>query len=336
MEPIEFPRKVIILKKNKANSYQMVNVKVIDANANPEIIGTSIGAVNAMTSCGDEMKMVMREILGLSPESPDWDKEVKRFWNDVCEYVYGIGKNLEIGFRYDISDPSKQVYIKGDVDKRITGLPESVNTNELLAAYCEKKIREPKSNFYKEMWKYATPLNTEDYLLYRYCQGYRDVANEHNNVNTQAHIRFYIFDEEIANAVVANDAKVRKDVTTTLYGLYTKREELLDVLYAFDSPAVELNDTAQDIAIDKIATDTPVEFLAVAKDKNLQNKAMIFKYIKAGLLIKEPLTNHILDTESRDSLGKDMTETLLWFKTSTNKGAVEEYAKRFKELKTKK
>lgn len=333
---MECPRKVIILKKNKANSYQMVNVKVIDANANPEIIGTSIGAVNAMTSCGEEMKMVMREILGLSPDSPDWDKELKRFWNDVCEYVYGIGKNLEIGFSYDISNPSKQIYIKGDSDKKIVGLPKSITTDELLAEYCEKKIREPKSNFYKEMWKYATPLNTEDYLLYRYCQGYRDVANEHNNVNTQSHIRFYIFDEEIANAVVVNDAKIKREVTTTLSGLYGKPDELLDVLYAFGSPSVDQDETQQYIAIDKIATDTPVEFLATAKDKNLQNKAMILKYVKAGLLTKEPLTNHILDSASRDSLGKDIDETLLWFKTSTNGGAVEEYAKRFKEMKTKK
>ena len=329
----DISRKVIILKKNKTNSYQMANVKVIDANSNPEIIGTSISAVNAMTSSGEEMKMVMRPILGLSPDSPDWDKAVKNFWNDVCEYIYGIGKEIEIGFSYDISDESKQLYIKGDTLKSIVGLPITIKTDEQLATYCEAKLREPKSTFYKEMWKYATPLVLEDYLLYRYCMGYRDVANDHNNVNTQPHIRFYIFDDEVAKKIVAADAKVKKDVTIALYGLYSDRDALLDVLYAFESSAVSETEVDQDIAIEKYAHDVPVEFLAFVNDKNLTNKAMIYKYIRAGILSKTPLSTHILDSDSKDPLGKDFDETLLWFKTPTNAGTVDAYAKRFKELK---
>jgi len=321
----EISRKVTLLKKNKNNSFQMANVKVIDANGNPEIIGTTVSAVAAMTSNDEEMKMVLPEIMGISPTSPDWQKEVKNYWNSICVYVTGSGKSLEIGFNYDFHDETRTKYIT------LTGAKDE----DGLIQYCETKLAKDPT-FYKMMYRYATPLNKEDYLLYRYCMGYRDVANHHNNVDTHQHIRLYIFDEEVQKKIVAQDSLIKRESIIKLSELYGKRDALLDVLYVFESDAVTQDETAQDIAIELIASGTPVEFLATVKDKNITNKAMIQKYIRAGILKKVPLGTTILDNESGDPIGKDLDETLLWFKTPTNSGTVADYAKRFKELKTNK
>lgn len=320
----EVSKKVILLKKNKANSYQLANVKVMETNANPEIIGTSLSAVNTMTACEEEMQMIMPDIIGVGPTSPEWKAKVKDYWNSICVPVTGGGKDLEIGFKVDVKDKKKKAFI--DL------LPEpDRKSDEALANYINREL-EKDLKFYADIYMYATPIVPVDYLLYRYCMGYRDVANNHNNVDTHPHIRLYIFDQEVANKVIAKDASVKREVTGKLAELYNKRELLLDVLYAFESDSVTQGETQQDIAIDRIATDTPVEFLATVKDKNLTNKAMIQKYIKAGILNKVPLTTHILDGETKEVLGEDMDRTLLWFNTKTNDGTVADYAKRFKEL----
>ena len=323
----EISRKVTLLKKNKNNSFQMANVKVIDANGNPEIIGTTVTAVAAMTSNDEEMKMVLPELIGISENSPDWAKEVKNYWNSICVYVTGAGKQLEIGFTYDFddSDPRRAKYITN----------AGVKDEDGLITYCNAKLTKDPT-FYKFMYRYATPLNKEDYLLYRYCMGYRDVANHHNNVDTHAHIRIYIFDEEVQKRIVAEDSKIKRESIIKLSELYSKRDALLDVLYVFESDAVTQDETSQDIAIELIASGTPVEFLATVKDKNITNKAMIQKYIRAGILKKVPLGTTILDGDSGDPIGKDLDEALLWIKTPTNAGTVADYAKRFKELKTNK
>lgn len=321
----EITRKVTILKRNKNNSFQMANVKVIDANGNPEIIGTTVTAVATMTANNEEMKMVLPDIIGVSKDSPDWNAKVKDYWNSLCVYVTGAGKQLEIGFSYDYEDETRTKFITATAAKDEDG----------LIKYCEDKLAKDPT-FYKFMYRYAKPLNAEDYLLYRYCMGYRDVANHHNNVDTHAHIRLYIFDDEVQKRIVAEDSKIKRESIIKLSELYSKREALLDVLYVFESDAVTQDETAQDIAIELIASGTPVEFLTTVKDKNITNKAMIQKYIRAGILKKVPLGTTILDGDSGDPIGKDLDETLLWIKTPTNAGTVADYAKRFKEMKTNK
>jgi len=197
-------KKVTILWRLFNDPFAQANKEQFINQSNPRKIGSSISAVNNLLANGDELKVLMRTVLGVDPNSnsSNWDKIVRNYWDSLSVDVHPNGKNLEIGFIYDLDDPERKSSIaklKNDV--------KSINNDTALKDYVTGFSKEGRPNVPdNKKYLYAQPINPQDWLLYRYCvgidgKGYRDVANDLKSVENSPHIRFYIFDEEIAKTL---------------------------------------------------------------------------------------------------------------------------------------
>lgn len=359
---------VYIYWKNTVSTYAKLNSEYI-APA-PRLIGGSISAVDAMLANGEEQRVLMPTVLGIGANSNDFNTKLANYWNNISVEILSEGRKLEIGFMYDIQSSSKKEYIDS-INKTITKEKDKLATDEDLFEYIEGKLKNVYSDFERqyaeaskitdertrnssintlyrnkyikiieieaERYKLGNPINTFDYIVYRYCLVYRDVANEVRLSDKSPNIRFYLHSEKdielhkkeqkaLQNNRIQSFIKATKDV-----------QSMNNVLFALGlgNNLNGMDESDKYVMLEdysKNSTNT-AKFIAVVNDENLLTIAMIEKYVQSNLLYKVTNTSIITDYLDRGKIiGNTMDETIEYFKSDENKATVSEYINRFKAL----
>lgn len=183
-------RKTLLNWVLSSTAFEAINVKSLVALSRP--LGTSVSAVNKMLSYGEEMKMLLPDILGSTPESTssNWDSLVANYWHNFGIDVPQTGQSFDIGFNFDLTDYKREKHInaliesaklkvkkakKEDAKDGEEGFEDVLTTSDELEAifadYVMTKIPE------ELKFRYGTPNNVADYLAWRYCLVSSAVAN---------------------------------------------------------------------------------------------------------------------------------------------------------------
>lgn len=339
---LEKSKKVTIMWRLFTDAFQQANKDQFIDKAYPRKIGSSISAVNNLLVNGDELKTLMPIILGVDPKSnsSNWDKLVKNYWDSLSVDVYSNGLDLEIGFKYDMTDKSR----KEDI-ANLQKDNKDITNEESLAEFVEGNKKDGTPNVKdNEKWKYAAPLNNQDWLLYRYCvgvdgKGYRRVSNSMSTIEHSPVIDFYIYDESIANKARKKTYETQHNALIKYVEIVSKRDVVDDLLLVFGQTIVGKDDMDKDMALDAIVRSRPAEFLQYSADANLKIKARIEKYINANVLKRLPGTSLIVDYNQSDVIiGNNMAEAVTFFSpdNTATKAAVSEYSLKYKASNTKK
>lgn len=358
-------KKIWIYWKNIDSSYAYANRKVLVEP--PRKIGSSISSVNKILSNTEEQKNLMADIISISPNSPNWNELLKYYWDSISEEIPESGRKLEVGFTYDIDAQDKANYIKS-INSNITSDKAKIKSDNDLKSYIDNRLDKIINSFnlmikdankltndkardtaiseaYKfkhtsiikvesERYKVGTPINAVDYMLYRYCLVYRDVANEFTLVNKSPNIRFYLHSEADIKRYKELKRKSENSRMSAYLDIIKNVSKVENVLYAMGfADEIPEDDIDKYTFLDEKSKENSNKFIRVATNKNLEQLGLIEKYIKFNIINRLPGSQVIVDsTDPTKVIGNTINEVVSWFNNDKNAATVSEYALKFKNL----
>lgn len=325
-------RSVTVALVNTSSLYRKVNSKTLPKRQCS--IGSSVNSSRILSSNKEEIETYFPHILGIASNNPEFITRVKLYLANIQIYVDELGVTFDTSFRY--RRKADYFAVKAE-EEAIEDKYSKVNRQDSKALKEAMKIRIDELNALESRkHKYGSPLNFSDYIAYRHCLLYPDVAKDLAFINSDPNIRFYIKDDnkekeainKLRNAVV----KAKKNYVELL-GDDNKFEAVYvqycvqNKLPIFDGLSKDI--TERQIELDTFSTQEPVLFNKLCEDKDIAIKGLIEKLVSTGELYRISNTQNIT-TAAGDFIGANMKEAITWFKNPNNVAAVEGYKNKLK------
>lgn len=330
--PYTDKRSVTIAPVQQFSAYRRANIKSMPPRRN--IIGSSISSTRILSSNKDEVEKYFPQIIGMSPNNPEFVTRVKAYLSNISFNVQDAGSTLNVSFTYD----KKKDYltIKEKEDK-INAKREAVARNNTAAIKEAVKIWTQEINDLEtEKAKYGHPDNIEEYLLYRHCLLYRDIAKDISLINSDSSLRFYIKDEnkeaERAKRLIDERRKAMRNFLA-LEASDKKRNAVFIQMTVNNggniAEAMLKTPDQQVSALMAYLNDSPDKFNDLFDDKNVEMKSFIEALIARGELIR-PEYNQQISTADGTFIGSNMNEAVAYFNNPTNKPVLEAMQNKYK------
>lgn len=324
-------RKVIISPVRNYSLYRNVNALALGT---PKlVIGSSVTSSRVLSSNKEEVEAYFPALLGLNPTHPNFMSRVKA-WLSNIRFVVSDNSALDTTFIYNhYSDYKRIKSIEDDINKEYDDA-DKVVLDKLENALKRKITR--LNDLEASKATLGSPRNIEEYLIYRHCLLYKDVAKDTALLNSDPTIRFYIRDEQkekereekllrarqtaMRNYVelLGDDAKfnsiyvqccVSQNFNLTEYGLKTKSEK-------------------EKILLD-YSNDRPDKFNKLCSDKNVITKSFIEVLIARGELNRSEHNQNIY-TSDGEFIAANIKEAVVYFNNPENKDIKISYENKLK------
>lgn len=319
-EPYFEDRYIVIALVSSFSLYRKANDTSLEERN--EYIGSSVRSSRTLASNKGEVEAYFPNLIGVSPTNENFVRRVKEYLNNIQVKVDKLGKRLNISFHYY---HVKDYYRFKNAEEAIDAEFAAVNRGDSTALDKAIENRIIKLNALEsEKYRYGYPDNVADYLLYRHCLLYSDVAKDTAIINNKPNIRFYFRDEQKEKEL---EAKKRLEVNNAKRNFVniTANDKLFDDVYAayciFTNrpliPSLAEDRVLKENNLDYFASQEPARFNKMCTDRDISLKAMIEKLIAYGILIRYPHSQNIV-SGAGDFIGANMKEALAWFKNPDN------------------
>ena len=301
-----------------------------------DYIGSSLKSSRMLSSNKQEVEAYFPNIVGVSPNDPSFVQRVKQWINNIRVAVDELGTTLDISFNYNTKkdyltfkkeeDKIEDEYLNAD-KSTLTNLKEALNIKITKLHDMESK-------------KYAvgSPLDVNQYLIYRHCLLYNDIAKDIALVNSMPNIRFYFKDDK------REAEKLKKYRTEVLkakanFVKCSENDNLFEAVYvqycALNNrpimPSLAKDRIEKEMELDKFSSDEPIKFNAICTDKDIELKATIEKLISKGELIRS-LYNQNISSPTGEFIGSNIKEAVAYFKDPNNTSIVNAYYNKLKNI----
>ena len=330
--PYTDKRTVTIAPVQQFSAYRRANIKSMPPRRN--IIGSSISSTRILSSNKDEVEKYFPQIIGISPNNPEFVTRVKAYLSNISFNVQDAGSTLNISFTYD----KKKDYLAiKEKEEKINSKRESVARNNTAAIKEAVKVWTQEINdLESEKAKYGHPDNIEEYLLYRHCLLYRDVAKDISLINSDSSLRFYIRDEnkeaERAKRLVDERRKAMRNFLALESSDKKRNAVFIQMTVNNGGNIAEAMMKTPDQQVSALMTylnDSPDKFNDLFEDKNVEMKSFIEALIARGELIR-PEYNQQISTADGTFIGSNMNEAVAYFNNPTNKPVLEAMQNKYK------
>ena len=330
--PYTDKRTVTIAPVQQFSAYRRANIKSMPPRRN--IIGSSISSTRILSSNKDEVEKYFPQIIGISPNNPEFVTRVKAYLSNISFNVQDAGSTLNISFTYD----KKKDYLTiKEKEEKINAKRESVARNNTAAIKEAVKVWTQEINdLESEKAKYGHPDNIEEYLLYRHCLLYRDVAKDISLINSDSSLRFYIRDEnkeaERAKRLVDERRKAMRNFLALESSDKKRNAVFIQMTVNNGGNIAEAMLKTPDQQVSALMTylnDSPDKFNDLFEDKNVEMKSFIESLIARGELIR-PEYNQQISTADGTFIGSNMNEAVAYFNNPTNKPVLEAMQNKYK------
>ena len=330
--PYTDKRTVTIAPVQQFSAYRRANIKSMPPRRN--IIGSSISSTRILSSNKDEVEKYFPQIIGISPNNPEFVTRVKAYLSNISFNVQDAGSTLNISFTYD----KKKDYLTiKEKEEKINAKRESVARNNTAAIKEAVKVWTQEINdLESEKAKYGHPDNIEEYLLYRHCLLYRDVAKDISLINSDSSLRFYIKDEnkeaERAKRLVDERRKAMRNFLALEASDKKRNAVFIQMTVNNGGNIAEAMMKTPDQQVSALMTylnDSPDKFNDLFEDKNVEMKSFIEALIARGELIR-PEYNQQISTADGTFIGSNMNEAVAYFNNPTNKPVLEAMQNKYK------
>lgn len=331
-EPYTEERSVTIALVKNYSLYRRVNDKTLPKRR--DYIGGSVSASRILSANKDEVETYFPNIVGLAPNNENFITRVKQYLNNIRIPVDELGKTFNVSFFYN----KKADYYKiKKEEEKIEDAYLKANrqdTSKLKAALKEKISRLNVLEGTK--CKLGHPIDVEEYLMYRHCLLYNDVAKDVALINSDPSIRFYFKDNQ-KEADKLKKFRIELNKAKVNYVQCLGDDDLFDAIYiqyCVINGLPIISSLAEDIIerqnkLDKFSTEEPVKFNKLCSDKNVRLMAVIEKLIARGELVRSEFNQNITTVDG-EFIGANMKEAVAWFNNPNNSSVVNAFHNRLK------
>jgi len=312
--------------------YRKVNDKVLQKRV--DYIGSSVSSSRILSANKKEIETYFPNIVGVAPNNETFITRVKQYLNNIRIRVDELGKTFNTSFHY--YKYSSYKYIRKEENRIETRYQKADKTNI-------KKLREALNERITQLnalesskCELGYPINVDDYLMYRHCMLYRDIAKDIALVNTDANIRFYFQDDakeeekrrSQRNAITTAKSYFVKCIAEPAFfqAVYVQYCALngLPIVASLSESTID-----QENKLDRFSTEEPVKFNKICSNKNLYTISTIEMLISRGDLVRSQYNQNITTT-SGEFVGANMNEAVVWFKNPANSAKVHAYQTKLK------
>ena len=327
-------RSVTISLVKNYSMYRKANDKVLPKRK--DFIGSSVSSSRILASNKKEVEAYFPNLVGVAANEMSFITRVKKYLNNISVSVDELGRTFDISFHYN----HKRDYyrIKAEEDK-IEAEYQKVNRQNIKELKDALKLKITKLNALESTkHEYGYPLNVEEYLMYRHCLLYRDVAKDVALINSDQSIRFYFKDDQKENEkrrkyrMEVNKAKanyVACLADNTLFDAIYVQYCVMNNLPVISSLAEDRLE--REIKLDKFSSDEPVKFNRIFNNKDAKLIATIETLIARGELIRSQYNQNIT-TPDGDFIGANIGEAVAYFKNPENTSIVNAYYSKLKNI----
>ena len=324
-------RPIDLVSKLNPEVFKLINKDVFGTTDEP--LGSTQGAVTRILSPQYEvmLKKLMPTIITTNSNDPTWYKKIKNYWDSFGIKVPIGGRRLETGFTFDINDSERKVDIK-DIIKISSVNSIKIETDEQLRDYISSKVDE------FDKFKYASPINIEQYLIWVFLLGHHRVAKHAQAVEKTTKIEFVLIDPREIEDLKRTQHSLSIEATKKYLEIIQDRNIIRDILYVDGVDASLLDDLDADAKVKQIVDTSPKKFLSIVNDKAGNIKARIERYCIAGVLNRLANSSIIVDTNDNSIVvGNTLDEAVIFFgsETADKVAKVKEFKARYQQLKIK-
>ena len=327
-------RNVTIMLVKNYSLYRKANDKVLAKRK--DFIGSSIYASRILSANKEEVDTYFPNIIGLSPADPNFITRVKQYLNNIRVSVDELGRSFDISFHYY---HKKDYYHIKKEEERIEKIYQNTNRQDITKLRAALKEKITKLNALESTkCKLGYPINVDDYLMYRHCLLYNDVAKDIAFVNTDSNIRFYFKDDQ-KEAEKLRKFRLEVNKAKSNYVSCLADNSLFDAVYTQfcvvnNMPVISSlaeNRLDREIKLDKFSIEEPVKFNKIFNNKDVKLIANIELLIARGELIRSQYNQNITSPDG-DFIGANMNEAVAWFKNTENNSIVNALMNKLKNI----
>ena len=335
-EDLEAPytdkRNVTISLVKNYSAYRKLNMKVLGQRH--EVIGSSVTSCRVLSSNKGEVDAYFPQLIGLSPSNPEFISRVKAYLSNIQMNVNNENVTLDTSFIYNhkkdyIMISKKEAAINAEYDK-----VDRANTSAIKEAL-KRKI-DDLNTLEGTKYLYGRPVNLEEYLMYRHCLLYRDVAKDLALINEDPSIRFYIKDEAkeaLRQKKLVEEKKHAMKHFVELCGTDEKFNAVfVQVAIAqnmiLSEAVAKAKDEKENILINYV-NENPDKFNKLVSDKNVILKAFVETLIMRGELVRSEY-NQQISTADGTFIGANMNEAIAYFSNPDNASAKNAFENKLK------
>ncbi len=314
--------------------YRKVNDKVLPKRK--DYIGGSIKSSRTLSSNKEEVDTYFPNIIGLSPNDPNFISRVKQYLNNIRIPVDELGRTFDISFHYF---HKKDYYKIKAEEEKIEEVYQSANRQNI------KNLREALNEKINRLHilestkcRLGYPINVDEYLMYRHCLLYNDVAKDVALINSDSNIRFYFKDDQ-KEAEKLRKYRLEVNKAKANYVACLADNDLFDAIYTqycVQNSIPVISSLAKDrlereIEIDKFSTNEPIKFNKIFNNKDIRLIANIEKLVARGELIRSQYNQNI-STPDGEFIGANIGEAVSYFKNPENTSIVNAFINKLKNI----
>ena len=315
-------RQIIIASVLNYSAYRRINMAALGKPRNT--IGSSVNSVRKLMSNKGEVEHYFPELVGVASNNPEFITRVKNYLNNIFFDVRDTERTIDVSFSYRHKKDYLAIHKK---EEKIWETYNAVDRSNMAKLYEAAVIRDNDLfNLESTKYQYGDPINLEQYILYRHCLNYPDVAKDEAFINSNANLRFYIKDknkEEVRKnkLIKEQQAALRHLVELQASPVKTNAVYVEYCIYSGISLSDGLSKTAliQSKELMDFATTNPRKFNEFVNDKNLLDKAFIETLITRGELVRSDFNQYII-IFFLFFIGANINEAISYFKNPNNAG----------------
>lgn len=318
-------RSITIVPIESGSLYRKVNNSVLGTKKN--IIGSSVRSTQILSSNGGELKAYYPAIIGLDASNPEFMVRVKAWLSNMQLIVADNGTTLNTSFRYN----HKSDYLKFKAEEDAINAARDAVPRGTTKAFKDAiktwvtKINELESRKYQ----YGAPVNVVDWIMYRHCLLYPEVAKDIIFIGASQLTRFYIKDEvheaERAKKVVEAKKRAMRNFVEVDANDAKRNAMYIQIAIANNenlSNALLKTNEEKTSTIMNFVNSNPDKFNKMYGDKHIELKGIIETLILRGELIRSE-HNQQISTPDGGFIGSNMNEAVAYFNNPDNKGQLE-------------
>lgn len=319
--PYTDKRTVTISLVHNYSNYRKANMKVLGQRR--ETIGSCVRSCQVLSSNSKEVDAYFPALIGISPNNPDYVSRVKQWLSNIQFAINENDVTLNTSFVYDHKKDYLEIQKQEDAINAEFDKIDRSNSQTIKEAL-KKKI-EALNLLESSKYMYGHPENIEQYLMYRHCLLYKEVAKDPALINSDPSIRFYIKDEAREQE---RQRKLVHERITAMRNFSELNASEAKFNAVFIAVSILRNDNLgeamlkdksirQSVVMDFVNTN-PDKFNKLILDKNIQMKAFIETLIVRGELIRSDF-NQQISLPDGTFVGANMNEAVAWFENDANK-----------------
>lgn len=333
-KPFTYKRSITVSLIQNYSLYRKANDKVLPKKR--DYIGSSIRSSQVLASNRAEVEAYFPQLLGISVNNENFVTRLKQYLNNIQVPVNELGVTFDCSFRFNHKRDYFAFKAREEEIEMTYKKANKQSTKDLRAALAIK-INDL-NNLESEQYAVGSPVNITDYILYRHCLLYRDIAKDTALINCDPFIRFYLKDDAKDKE---RQQKLRQEINNAKrnYIEVIGDDEVFDAVYIqycvvaglpiVNSLLSERID--RESQLDKFSTSEPVKFNSIVKDRDLRIKSLIELLIARGEFVRSQFNQNIT-TQDGEFIGANMKEAIAWAKNPENENVLAAFKNKLKYI----